>query len=925
MSGNEQQSVNCIPLSDTATTLTAGWYVADGTVSFNQSVSVEGDVHIVLKDDAVVNIGTEESPVDGVGIGIGNDDENCSISIYGQSTGANNGQLNVYATETCIRASDGDFNCSSARVTATSTSSAADGICAIKSNSSINLKDATVNTTGQYGLYAQGNVTIDGGEVTATGHIYGIHSKNGAVTISGGEVKATGKRGIYAESGITISGGTVGAKGSNYGIYVQTGDVIISGGQVIVEGTAYKVIYASRNITLGWTRSTDYILSSSYGVGDDYDACISIAEGKSFIDVHGTTYSGTIAFENAPCAIDNKMLFYPIALDVDYLDMNGEQKTCPSYIPLTGTETSLAADWYVAEGTVSFDHHVSLEGDVHIVLKDGAVVNIGTAESPIVGFGIGDDSANHSISIYGQSTGANSGQLNVYATKTCIWAFNGDFNCSSARVTATPTSSGAFGIWALNYKVSGTGNINMKNATVNATGTYGLYAQNGDATIDGGKVTATGTAYNFGLFVHGGKVTISDGEVTATGGNAGIYAEEGSVTISGGKVMATGNDLHGIHSKNGAVTISGGEVRATGNYYAIYAQTGHVIISGGQVSASSGHVIDTGNNSFKKSIGALDGNIILNWTSPTDYIFADGYSCNNGGISIAEDKTFIDQDGTTYSGPIALEDVVCAIDGKTFRPYSSSMLFLADDADNTAVISKFNGQKYNVTLAGRTLYKDGAWNTLCLPFAVALDGSPLEGADIRTLSSASFSGGTLTLNFTPASGDGAVTAIETGKPYIVKWDDADDNVENPVFTNVTIKSGMNDVTCTFDGGSITFKGTYAQTAYTAENRSILFLGEDNTLYYPSPSDDKTPTVGAFRSYFLLDGITAGDTSDAVRTFVLNFGDGSEDTSIKEIDDLTIYDLRFEAGAWFDLNGRRLVGQPTKKGLYINNGKKVAKM
>jgi len=28
-----------------------------------------------------------------------------------------------------------------------------------------------------------------------------------------------------------------------------------------------------------------------------------------------------------------------------------------------------------------------------------------------------------------------------------------------------------------------------------------------------------------------------------------------------------------------------------------------------------------------------------------------------------------------------------------------------------------------------------------------------------------------------------------------------------------------------------------------------------------------------------------------------------------------------AGAWFDLQGRRLTQKPTKAGLYINNGKK----
>ena len=72
---------------------------------------------------------------------------------------------------------------------------------------------------------------------------------------------------------------------------------------------------------------------------------------------------------------------------------------------------------------------------------------------------------------------------------------------------------------------------------------------------------------------------------------------------------------------------------------------------------------------------------------------------------------------------------------------------LADGSDNTAVITDADGYVANVTLAARTLYKDGKWNTLCLPFNVTLAGSPLAGATARPLTSASISGSTLTLTF----------------------------------------------------------------------------------------------------------------------------------------------------------------------------------
>ena len=93
---------------------------------------------------------------------------------------------------------------------------------------------------------------------------------------------------------------------------------------------------------------------------------------------------------------------------------------------------------------------------------------------------------------------------------------------------------------------------------------------------------------------------------------------------------------------------------------------------------------------------------------------------------------------------------------------------LADNADNSTTISNNGGYVADVTLDGRTLYRDGAWNTLCLPFSVDdIYGTCLHGATVKTLTSTDFSDGTLTMNFSEEN----VSAIEAGKPYIVKWVD----------------------------------------------------------------------------------------------------------------------------------------------------------
>ena len=71
-------------------------------------------------------------------------------------------------------------------------------------------------------------------------------------------------------------------------------------------------------------------------------------------------------------------------------------------------------------------------------------------------------------------------------------------------------------------------------------------------------------------------------------------------------------------------------------------------------------------------------------------------------------------------------------------------------------------------------------------------------------------------------------------------------------------------------------------------------------------------VNAFRAYFHVSGAAS------VRQFVLNFGD--EDTGIVSVSKES--GSEGVAGAWFDLNGRRLSGKPTARGIYIHNGRKV---
>ena len=98
---------------------------------------------------------------------------------------------------------------------------------------------------------------------------------------------------------------------------------------------------------------------------------------------------------------------------------------------------------------------------------------------------------------------------------------------------------------------------------------------------------------------------------------------------------------------------------------------------------------------------------------------------------------------------------------------------LADAAtDNSTTIAGNVGEEKRVILKDRMLYKDGEWNTICLPFDVDLTdvNNPLYGAEAKTLTGASVNDTHVSLTFgNPDSATEPVTTLKAGTPYIIRW------------------------------------------------------------------------------------------------------------------------------------------------------------
>ena len=245
-------------------------------------------------------------------------------------------------------------------------------------------------------------------------------------------------------------------------------------------------------------------------------------------------------------------------------------------------------------------------------------------------------------------------------------------------------------------------------------------------------------------------------------------------------------------------------------------------------------------------------------------------------------------------------------------------LTLNENTSNSTAIQNANGQMSEVTLSGRTLYKDGKWNTLCLPFNFSAEqiaahkdfaGAKLMGLNTDGKNGFDATDGTLYLAFKEA------TAITAGVPYLVKWDAAGTDFTSPVFFGVTINATATTTVSDHDDelAEVQMVGCYSPVSVDANDKSILFLGDENTLYYSSVNRN----IHSCRAYFSVPYIKQNAGVKA-RAFHLDFGD-EEATGILEI---SADSKEKKDDAWYSLAGVRLSGKPTQRGIYINNGNKV---
>ena len=170
-----------------------------------------------------------------------------------------------------------------------------------------------------------------------------------------------------------------------------------------------------------------------------------------------------------------------------------------------------------------------------------------------------------------------------------------------------------------------------------------------------------------------------------------------------------------------------------------------------------------------------------------------------------------------------------------------------DDAETINTKLEANdGQTVDEWTIVRPVYRNTYYNTLCLPFdmdAAQIAASSIAGAEIKEFTGAEVVGDELLIDLAP------VDEIEAGKPYFIKYSNADALTQLD-FTNVTIDATAPQGV-TFNG--VTLQGTFVPFQMEAQSNlnyegGYLFLGQNNQLFWPGVTNSIKP----FRAYFYVD-------------------------------------------------------------------------
>ena len=668
---------------------------------------------------------------------------------------------------------------------------------------------------------------------------------------------------------------------------------------------------------------------------------------------------------------------------VKYIDADGQEKAQDGVIVLSGggaTELGNANDvfWYVVTGdNIEYTGTLRFRGETHIILADGANISIKGSDGIV---------AYDNLTIYGQSKGTGSLSTKatgsygdgIYAEKSIniiggiitttsdshygITNDNGDITITGGKVTANGSSNG---IYASNGNIT----LGYTNDTdyIFANG-YGVTSGKSisipsDKTMIDGETLYSGTLTSSNI---NNKILAPNlfGIGSNNDGNSSstpyiINSPEGlqllATYVNSGTICVQSSDYYNIFYvykdkyfklnddlafnssiDNNFTPIGGGKFN--NNYYAFcgsFDGNGHTI---------SGINIDIDDNNYAGIFGYLESgasisNVTLVNASIRGKEFIGGIVGDNKGGRISNCLVA----NTTITNSITGNSYIGVITG-----HNSGTLDLNYYGNSTV---NENATNVNVGCGTDSSPKDVIENDGAVSATFLTDSEPvpstLSGKVVfrRVFTGGSASTICLPFAYTPQTSDGTFYTFNHVEKVNDNWEAIMDNVTGDLVANTPYifvpDENRSIVPILFHGdaayastpltksGYWTFKGTYEEKKWDSEPTGIYgfsaqAVADDNI------SQGQFVKVGAYvkirplRAYLEYTGSNFPNTRSSLpeeglpdRIIVRLVGG---ETSIGQLD-MKTGQVNFD-DVWYNLNGIRLSGKPTKHGIYVHHGKKV---
>jgi hypothetical protein len=509
-----------------ATTLEIG--AATGTTNINNNLDVDGDVNI---DGGDLTVSTTTFNIANTTATTVNAFGAATSLVFAAATGTTNIRNNLDVDGDInvdggdITTSAGTFNLANTTATTINFGGAATAI-------NIGLATPTGTTTIKHDLKVDGDLTVDGtlglgSDVTISGDlaVNGGDITTTATTFNLLNANAATVNFAGAGTAVTI-GSTTGTTTIRNANTVITGDLAVNGGDITSSAVTVNILAATSTTVNAFGAATALNLGAATGT--------TIVKNNFEVDLN-TTLNGSLTVDlGATVTGDLAVNGGDITTSSATFNLVNANATTVNF---AGAATSLEIG--AATGTTNINNNLDVDGDVNI---DGGDLTVSTST-----FNLANTTATTG-NLFGAATTVNigvAGGSGILTIKNDSVVLDGDLQVKGGDITTNQTTFNLLNATATTVNFAGAATTLEIGAATGTTNINNNLDVDGDVNIDGGDLTVSTTTFNLAnttattVNFAGAATSIEIGAATGTTNINNNLDVDGDVNIDGGDLTVS--------------------------------------------------------------------------------------------------------------------------------------------------------------------------------------------------------------------------------------------------------------------------------------------------------------------------------------------------------------------------------------------------